>query len=274
MRYVIGDIQGCYDELVELLNFIAFNPSADELWFTGDLVNRGPKSAEVLRLVMSLGSRARTVLGNHDFFLLRVALGHGKSFPGDTLEQVLSQPDAPALLEWLRQQPLAIVEEDTIMVHAGLLPQWTRADVIAYAGEIERKMRGGDWKNFLRDLFGNTYGPWTDKLDGLERARTIVNALCRLRYCDGFGVMDYLEKRGPEFTPANSRPWFLHPHRRSGAQHVIAGHWSSLGLYLAPQNSMLDSGCLWGGALTALRLDDRRVFQVPSRQPLQLSASE
>ncbi len=274
MRYVIGDIQGCYDELVDLLNLIAFNPSADEVWFTGDLVNRGPKSAEVLRLAMGLGASARTVLGNHDFFLLRVALGHGKAHPGDTLEQVLTQPDAQQLLEWLRQQPLALVEDDTILIHAGLMPQWTRADVIAHAREIETELRGANWKNYLRDLFGNTYGPWTDKLEGMERARTIVNTLCRMRYCDGFGVIEYIEKRGPEFTPANMKPWFLHPHRRTAAQHVIAGHWSSLGLYLAPNISMLDSGCLWGGALTALRLDDRRVFQVPSRQPLQLAANE
>jgi bis(5'-nucleosyl)-tetraphosphatase (symmetrical) len=274
VRYVIGDIQGCYDELVDLLNLIAFNPSADEVWFVGDLVNRGPKSAEVLRLVKSLGTRARTVLGNHDFFLLRVAEGFGKAHAGDTLEQVLSQPDAPELLTWLRQQPLAIVEDDTIMIHAGLLPQWTRADVIACAREIETALQGPDWKTYLRDLFGNTFGPWSDKLEGMERARTIVNALCRLRYCDSFGVIEYVEKRGPAFTPANMKPWFTHPHRRTGAQHVIAGHWSSLGLYIAPQVSMLDSGCLWGGALTALRLDDRSLFQVPSRQPISEFANE
>jgi bis(5'-nucleosyl)-tetraphosphatase (symmetrical) len=149
-----------------------------------------------------------------------------------------------------------------------VLPQWTRADVIAYAREIETALQAEGWQHFLRDLFGNTFAPWNDNLSGLARSQTIVNALCRLRYCDAFGVMDYAEKRGLAFTPENMRPWFAHPHRRTANAHVIGGHWSSLGLYLAPNVSMLDSGCLWGGALTALRLEDRRVFQVASHQPI------
>ncbi len=274
MRYVIGDIQGCYDELCDLLSLIRFNPSVDEVWFTGDLVNRGPKSAEVLRLVMGLKQSARTVLGNHDFFLLRVAQGFGSGHAGDTLNQVIEQPDSALLLDWLRHQPLAVVDGDMIMVHAGLLPQWTRADVIAFAAEIETAMRAKQWQIFLRDLFGNTDHRWSDSLSGLVRARTIVNALCRLRYCDAFGVMDFAEKRAPHAAPAAATPWFSHPHRRTAHCEVIAGHWSSLGLMRAPQVTMLDSGCLWGGALTALRLDDRQIFQVPSRQPLNEFASE
>jgi bis(5'-nucleosyl)-tetraphosphatase (symmetrical) len=274
MRYAIGDVQGCYAELCDLLNLIRFNPSADQLWFTGDLVNRGPQSAEVLRLVMGLASAARTVLGNHDFFLLRVAEGFGGAHAGDTLDQVLEQPDAQALLTWLRMQPLAIVDDDTLMVHAGVVPQWTRADVIAYAREIELALRGPDWRMFLRDLFGNTFAPWNDKLTGIERARTIVNILCRMRFCTPFGTVEYAEKRGASFAPAGTLPWFAHAHRRTAQQRVIAGHWSSLGLMVSPRVAMLDSGCLWGGALTALRLDDGALFQVPSRQPLSLSESE
>jgi bis(5'-nucleosyl)-tetraphosphatase (symmetrical) len=268
MRYAIGDVQGCASELEDLLNVIAFNPSRDEVIFTGDLVNRGPESARTLRLVRALGVSARTVLGNHDFFLLRYALGYGQAHAGDTLDDVTTAPDAEELLTWLRQQPLAIVEGDLIVVHAGVLPQWTRGDVYAYAQEIERDLRGPDWQSYLRDLFANTHMPWTEKLIGMERSRTIVNALCRLRYCDPFGVMEYAEKRGLAHTPEGKRAWFLHPHRRTQAQTVIAGHWSSLGLYLAPNVKMLDSGCSWGGALTALRLDDGAVFAVPSRQPL------
>ncbi len=274
MRYAIGDVQGCYAELCDLLDLIRFNPSADELWFTGDLVNRGPQSAEVLRLVMGLKSAARTVLGNHDFFLLRVAEGFGSGHAGDTLDQVLGQADAPALLAWLRMQPLAVVDGGTIMVHAGVAPQWTRADVIAHAREIEQALRGPQWRTFLQDLFGNTTVAWNDKLSGLERARSIVNILCRMRFCTPFGGLDYAEKRGAHFAPAGMLPWFAHAHRRTAQQRVIAGHWSSLGLMVTPRVAMLDSGCLWGGALTALRLDDGALFQVPSRQPLALTESE
>lgn len=268
MRYAIGDVQGCARELESLLELIRFNPSRDEVVFVGDLVNRGPHSAQTLRLVRSLGTAARTVLGNHDFFLLRFALGFGSAHEGDTLSDVTEAPDALELLQWLRQQPLAIVEGDLIVVHAGVLPQWTRADVVALAGEIERSLRGPGWEAFLSDLFGNTHSPWSESLTGIERARTIVNAMCRLRFCDPFGSMEYAEKRGPAYAPIGMLPWFLHPHRRTAAQTVIAGHWSSLGLYLAPNVKMLDSGCLWGGALTAYRLDDGAVFQVPSLQPL------
>jgi bis(5'-nucleosyl)-tetraphosphatase (symmetrical) len=268
MRYAIGDIQGCASELEDLLNLICFNPSRDEAFFVGDLVNRGPQSAQALRVVRALGASARTVLGNHDFFLLRVAQGHGRAHVGDTLDNVLDAPDAAELLHWLRHQPLAIVEDNLIVVHAGVLPQWTRADVLALAQEIEGELRGPDWCTYLRDLFANTFSPWSERLEGIERARTIVNALCRLRYCDPFGVIEYVEKRGPTHTPSGKLPWFLHPHRRTAAQTVVAGHWSALGLYLAPNVKMLDSGCLWGGALTALRLDDGVVFQVPSQQPL------
>lgn len=270
--YVIGDIQGCDDELGELLALIRFNPATDHVYFVGDLVNRGPKSVEVLRRVKALSDAgaADSVLGNHDFFLIMALEGFAKLHDGDTLDQVLREADARELVNWLRHRPLLIELDDTVIVHAGLLPAWTVADARMLAHEIERELRGPNYRSFLQTLFGNEPRSWHDSLSGVARQRAIVNAFARLRFCTAFSEIEFKEKRDASFTPKGFLPWFRVPGRRTAAAHVMSGHWSSEGLRLLPTVSLLDSGCLWGGALTAVRLQDRAVFQVPSQQPVSL----
>ena len=263
-HYAIGDIQGCRAELCELLALIGFSPATDRLWLTGDLVNRGPDSLGVLREVHALGGAAQTVLGNHDLHLLTVAAGHRLSHRDDTIAQILAAPDRDELLEWLARQPLAIAESNMLMVHAGVLPQWSAARVLALAGEVETVLASTDREPFLRVLYGDDPHAWRDDLEGFDRLRAIVNALTRLRFCTSDGRMEFREKRGAAHAPPGFAPWFLHEPRRSASSLVICGHWSTLGLVLAPNVLMLDSGCLWGGPLTAMRLSDRRVYQVPS----------
>jgi len=263
-HYAIGDIQGCRAELCELLALIGFSPATDRLWLTGDLVNRGPDSLGVLREVHALGGAAQTVLGNHDLHLLTVAAGHRLSHRDDTIAQILAAPDRDELLEWLARQPLAIAESNMLMVHAGVLPQWSAARVLALAGEVETVLASTDREPFLRVLYGDDPHAWRDDLEGFDRLRAIVNALTRLRFCTSDGRMEFREKRGAAHAPPGFAPWFLHEPRCSASSLVICGHWSTLGLVLAPNVLMLDSGCLWGGPLTAMRLSDRRVYQVPS----------
>jgi bis(5'-nucleosyl)-tetraphosphatase (symmetrical) len=263
-HYAIGDIQGCRAELCELLALIGFSPATDRLWLTGDLVNRGPDSLGVLREVHALGGAAQTVLGNHDLHLLTVAAGHRLSHRDDTIAQILAAPDRDELLEWLARQPLAIAESNMLMVHAGVLPQWSAARVLALAGEVETVLASTDREPFLRVLYGDDPHAWRDDLEGFDRLRAIVNALTRLRFCTSDGRMEFREKRGAAHAPPGFAPWFLHEPRRSASSLLICGHWSTLGLVLAPNVLMLDSGCLWGGPLTAMRLSDRRVYQVPS----------
>jgi bis(5'-nucleosyl)-tetraphosphatase (symmetrical) len=272
--YAIGDVQGCDDELGELLALVGFDAARDRAIFVGDLVNRGPKSAEVLRRVKSLHERgvADSVLGNHDFFLIMAYEGFSQQHEGDTLDQVLSQPDARDLVDWLRQRPLLIEHGDYAIVHAGLLPAWSLSDARAYAGELERELRSENYREFLRHLFGNEPRIWHPELTGLARTRVIVNALARLRFCTVFSEIEFKEKRDACHSPKGYAPWFQIPGRRSAEGQLIAGHWSSEGLRLPPNVSLLDSGCLWGGALTAMRLEDRAIFQVPSQQPIALSA--
>lgn len=272
--YVIGDVQGCDAELGELLALIRFNAASDRAYFVGDLVNRGPDSVAVLRRVKALADQgvADSVLGNHDFFLIMALEGFSKLHPGDTLDQVLAQRDVRELVAWLRHRPLLIENGPHVIVHAGLLPAWTLADARALAREIEHELRGPHYRTFLQSLFGNEPRIWHDDLTGLARHRAVVNAFARLRFCTPFSEIEFREKRDASFAPAGFAPWFRLPGRRSASAHVIAGHWSSEGLRLTPTVSMLDSGCLWGGALSALRLDDRAVFQVPSQQPVSLLA--
>lgn len=272
--YVIGDVQGCDDELAELLGLVRFDPTVDRVYFVGDLVNRGPKSAEVLRRVKGLADAgvADCVLGNHDFFLIMACEGFSKLHEGDTLDQVLRQPDALDLVKWLRHRPLLIEVGPQVIVHAGLPPAWTIADASALAREIEHELRGPYYREFLRTLFGNEPRSWHDDLVGVARNRATVNAFARLRFCTAFSEMDFHEKRGASYAPAGFAPWFALPGRRSANAHVVSGHWSSEGLRLLANASLLDSGCLWGGALTAMRLEDRAIFQVPSQQPISLLA--
>jgi bis(5'-nucleosyl)-tetraphosphatase (symmetrical) len=272
--YVIGDVQGCDDELGELLALVRFDATKDRVLFVGDLVNRGPKSADVLRRVKALRAQdaADSVLGNHDFFLVMALEGFSTPHEGDTIDQVLAEPDARELVDWLRHRPLVIEHGEHVIVHAGFLPAWSVSDARAYAREIERELRGENYREFLRHLFGNEPRTWHPDLTGLARSRVIVNAFARLRFCSVFSEIELKEKRDTSLAPLGYSPWFHISGRRSADHHVIAGHWSSEGLRLSPNVSLLDSGCLWGGALTALRLEDCAIFQVPSRQPLALSS--
>lgn len=249
--FAIGDLQGCAPSLQNLLGQL---PLTAPIRFVGDLVNRGPASLETLRLVKAMGTRARTVLGNHDIHLLAVAAGVRKKSKSDTLEAVLSASDCDDLLTWLRHQPLAILEDNFLIVHAGVLPQWTAQQVIALAREVEAELQGPNWQEFLADVFGNAADRWDDKLTGIDRHRVVVNALTRLRYCTAEGVMDLKTKEGLGSAPAGVIPWFDVPGRRTADVTVVCGHWSTLGLVMRSNLMALDTGCVWGGQLTAARL--------------------
>jgi bis(5'-nucleosyl)-tetraphosphatase (symmetrical) len=255
--YAIGDIQGCCDELRALLGRLSFEPNRDRLWLVGDLVNRGPKSLEVLRLVKGLGDAAVCVLGNHDLHLLAAHVGAREPKPNDTLAAVLNAPDREELVEWLRQLPL--LHHDAVlgytMVHAAFAPQWNLETARACAEEVERLLSGSDYRQLLYNMYGNEPDRWSDALTGWPRARTIINILTRLRYCDALGRMDFKANGPPGSQPAGLMPWFDVPARRSADVHILCGHWSALGYHCAPGVTALDSGCVWGGALTALRLD-------------------
>lgn len=260
----IGDVQGCFDCLEALVAQIdAAHPDAPpRLWLTGDLVNRGPKSLETLRWAMANAHRVVTVLGNHDLHLLAVAAGVRPAHRSDTLEALLAAPDAPALLDWLRRQPLAHLEHGHLMVHAGLLPGWSGAQALALAAEVQQVLSGPRWVRFLRTMYGNEPARWDHGLRGADRLRVIVNALTRLRFCSADGTMDFHTKEGAGSAPPGYLPWFDVPGRASADLTVVFGHWSMLGLVNRPDVLALDTGCVWGGQLTGVRLGDRRVFQL------------
>jgi bis(5'-nucleosyl)-tetraphosphatase (symmetrical) len=266
--YAIGDIQGCHREFRALLELCGFSPARDKLWLVGDLVNRGPDSLSVLRDVKALGDAATVVLGNHDFHLLTIAAGHRKPHRDDTLDAILAAPDRDELLTWLITRPLCVVEDGHLLVHAGIPPGWTPATARMLSREVEAELASSDARRFLGVLYGNEPAAWRADLAGDDRWRCIVNACSRLRFCTAQDRLEFTEKRGETHTPGGYLPWFRHPARRSAAVTVVCGHWSTLGLMLAPRVLMLDSGCVWGGALTAIRLDDRKLFQVPSLQPV------
>jgi bis(5'-nucleosyl)-tetraphosphatase (symmetrical) len=254
--YAIGDIQGCYDELMSLLQLIHFDPTKDQLWFTGDLVNRGPASLQVLRAVRELGDAAITVLGNHDLHLLAVAQGAAPFHSSDTLQDILTAPDRDELLHWLRQQPLLYHDAalDYTLVHAGLPPQWDLATAQACAHELENMLRGDNYWEFFQHMYGNTPDVWADDLSSWDRLRFITNSFTRLRYCDADGRFDFKSKGKPGTQPAGVFPWFEVPGRRSANLRILFGHWSTLGLQRGDNIVSLDTGCLWGGQLTALQL--------------------
>ncbi|MDR2165683.1 MAG: symmetrical bis(5'-nucleosyl)-tetraphosphatase [Zoogloeaceae bacterium] len=261
--YAVGDVQGCFDALRRLLDLCAFDPARDTVWFTGDLVNRGPQSLETLRFVKSLGPAAVTVLGNHDLYLLMVAEGRfPKRGKDDTLQDVLDAPDAPILLEWLRARSLCHVQGGYCLVHAGLLPQWTVSRARALAAEVEAELQGPRYRLFFGELWGSKPAGWSDDLRGVDRLRVIVNAMTRMRFCTRKGKMDFVAKGKLEDAPGDCLPWFAVPGRKSADHVLVAGHWSALGLQMTPNLLALDSGYLWGGQLTAVRLEDRRVFQI------------
>ncbi|MET3133700.1 bis(5'-nucleosyl)-tetraphosphatase (symmetrical) [Oxalobacteraceae bacterium GrIS 1.11] len=264
--YVIGDLQGCHDQTLLLLERIASaNPAPYRILFAGDLVNRGPDSLATLRHVHALaqGGNVDAVLGNHDLHLLAVANGIRPAHKSDTLAAILEAPDRAILLDWLRRRPLAIMHQGHLLVHAGLLPQWSAQQAMDLAGEVETALRAAHWVDFLGQMYGNAPAAWDDDLRGAERLRCIVNALTRLRFCAADGVMDFKMKESGSAAPgSNLMPWFEVPGRRSAADTVVFGHWSALGLLLRPNLIGLDSGCVWGGQLSAVCLDDRSLLQV------------
>jgi bis(5'-nucleosyl)-tetraphosphatase (symmetrical) len=258
--YAIGDIQGCCDELLELLAILRFDRENDRLWFVGDLVNRGPKSLETLRFVRGLGQSAITVLGNHDLHLLAAAHGiRPDSIDGDTLEPILAAPDRDALIDWLRHQPLLHYDRELgyLMVHAGLPPQWDLKLAQRCAGEVETVLRGDRLESFLSRMYGNKPKQWSTELDGWDRLRFIINCFTRMRYCDRNGRLDLKSSGPPGSQPEGYYPWFEIPARASGDINIIFGHWSTLRPSDTPGVYPIDQGCLWGGQLTALRIDTR-----------------
>jgi bis(5'-nucleosyl)-tetraphosphatase (symmetrical) len=263
--FAIGDVQGCYDELRELVDKLAFDPARDRLWFVGDLVNRGPASLEVLRFVRSLGDRAVTVLGNHDLHLISLASGVARPRDDDTLDKVLGAPDRDELIAWLRSLPLMHVEAGRVLVHAGLLPQWSAATAGMLAREVETALRGSKHLKFLENMYGGKPARWKDSLEGWDRLRVIVNAMTRMRFCAADGELELKSKGETDKAPPGYMPWFAVPGRNSAGTTVIFGHWSALGLRLMPDVLALDSGCVWGGKLTAVRLEDREVTQVEGK---------
>ncbi|CAK0773162.1 diadenosine tetraphosphatase [Gammaproteobacteria bacterium] len=255
--YAIGDLQGCYDPLRRLLDYLAFDPSRDRLWLVGDLVNRGPASAAVLRLVRGLGEAAITVLGNHDLHLLAVAHHRDHQRHKDTFHDVLRAPDRDELLEWLCQRPLLHHDPQLrmTMVHAGLPPQWDLAQASVCAAELQKVLRGKERKAFFGHMYGNHPNQWSEHLEGWERLRFISNCFTRLRFCTPDGQLNLEYKGRPGTQPPLYVPWFLAPGRRSAKDTIVFGHWSALGYHHQSGIYALDSGCVWGGRLTALRLD-------------------
>jgi bis(5'-nucleosyl)-tetraphosphatase (symmetrical) len=267
MDYLIGDLQGCCDPLAHLLDTVGFSPSRDRIHLLGDLVNRGPQSLPVLQRLVALGDAAQCLLGNHDLHLLAVAHGVRKQGKGDTLDAILADPQRDALLDWLRHRPLATQACGWLLVHAGVIPQWTAQQTLALAGEVEALLRSPDIATFLPVMYGNEPRRWNDALDGPGRWRFIVNTLTRMRLCSADGELE-LKKDAPGEAPPGMLPWFEHPNRLTRDTPTAFGHWSQLGLIDSPMLLSTDTGCVWGGSLTAVRVDGghREVIQVKCPQ--------
>ena len=265
--YLIGDIQGCDVELGQLLERIDFSPSRDRLVILGDLVNRGPASADVLRRLMKLESAAVCLLGNHDIHLLALAAGASVQRGADTLDQVLNAPDRERLLRWLRHQRLAWFEAGMLMVHAGVPPQWSADQTLALASEIEARLKEPASADWLRQIYGDQPDTWSNELAGMDRLRYVVNALTRMRFCDANGRLELQTKTHAENAPPGFPAWFEHPHRKTASITVAFGHWSALGLLNRPDAICLDTGCAWGGTLSAMRMSPgsgaRELIQIP-----------
>jgi bis(5'-nucleosyl)-tetraphosphatase (symmetrical) len=252
--YLIGDVQGCDEALARLLTHIDFSPSRDTIYLLGDLVNRGPDNVGVLRRLMAYGSSAQCILGNHDLHLLAVSHGVRAAHRQDTTADILNAPDRTVLLDWLRQQRMAIHVGQVLMVHAGVLPSWSAAQTLSLADEVSAVLRSPERSEFLHSMYGNTPDHWRDDLQGAKRLRVVVNALTRLRFCSAQGVMEFETKEGAGAAPAGFMPWFDVPGRRTALDTVAFGHWSTLGALGRSDVIGLDTGCVWGGCLTALRL--------------------
>jgi bis(5'-nucleosyl)-tetraphosphatase (symmetrical) len=270
-NYLIGDLQGCDSAFERLLKKIDFSPSRDVLFVLGDLVNRGPESLAVLERLMRYGDAARCLLGNHDLNLLAIAHGVRQTHRKDTLAEILQSPKLPALMYWLKHQNMAILHKapkntlnlEVLMAHAGVLPAWTATDTIAYSNEIETILRTAsstELSEFLRDMYGDEPAVWRNDLTGTARYRVIINALTRLRFCTVDGQMEFATKDSAETAPTGYMPWFDVPNRATKDITVAFGHWSTLGWLNRPDVLALDGGCVWGGCLNALRLDDTSSF--------------
>jgi bis(5'-nucleosyl)-tetraphosphatase (symmetrical) len=268
MIHLVGDLQGCAQALERLLAEIDFSPSRDRLVVLGDLVNRGPDSLAVLRRLAGFGDAAICLLGNHDLHLLAVAQGVREYHRGDTFADVLQAPDRDAWIEWLRAQRLAHLEAGWLCVHAGVVPQWDAAQTLQLAAEVQALLRGPDLTAFLRVMYGNEPRRWSAELAGDARARFVINTLTRIRFCSEDGLLDFKTKEGAGAAPAGYRPWFEVPNRRTAGQPMAFGHWSTLGLVNQPDLLAIDTGCVWGGALTAVRVDGgrRHVVQLQCEQ--------
>lgn len=255
--YAVGDVQGCFDELSRLLDHIRFDPLSDCLWLTGDLVNRGPRSADVLRLLRSLGEAAIAVLGNHDLTVLAAQFGHIRYRRRDSYADIFSAPDRDQLLEWLRWRPMAHHDPELgyTMVHAGVCPQWDFGQIEACAREVEEALRSERFPQFMRVMYGDSPLGWDPELVGMERLRFITNCFTRIRYCDAEGRLNLVDKGPPGTQSQGSLPWFRMPGRRSRDVKFVVGHWASLGVHREAGVQALDSGCAWGRRLTAMRLD-------------------
>jgi bis(5'-nucleosyl)-tetraphosphatase (symmetrical) len=255
--YAIGDIQGCFDELLRLLDVISFNEYSDQLWFAGDLVNRGPKSLETLRFVKSLDTAAITVLGNHDMHLLAASCAEKPANKKDTLSQVLEAPDRDELIDWLRHRPFFHFNDDFCLVHAGLPPQWDFKTTQKMALLAEEALQGPDYRVFLKQMYGDKPNIWSPALKGVGKLRFIINCFTRMRFCDAKGRLDFANDGPLGSQPKNLFPWFEAPNRKNAGMRVIFGHWSTLGYYEGPNCYGIDTGCLWGGQLTALKLGEQ-----------------
>jgi bis(5'-nucleosyl)-tetraphosphatase (symmetrical) len=268
MIHLIGDVQGCADAFERLLQVIGFSPSRDRIVVLGDLVNRGPGSLAVLRRLAALGDAATCLLGNHDLHLLAVAQGTRQVKKGDTLADVLQAPDSQVCLDWLKQQRLAHMEEGWLCVHAGVVPQWDTAQTLALAAEVQAILRGPELPAFLPLMYGDEPRRWDDALTGPARWRLIVNTLTRMRFCGADGSLELKTKDATGTAVPGLIPWFQVPGRRTAGQPMAFGHWSTLGLVNQPELLGLDTGCVWGGSLTAVRVDGgrREVLQVPCGQ--------
>jgi bis(5'-nucleosyl)-tetraphosphatase (symmetrical) len=272
--YAIGDIQGCFNSFQDLLKLIQFNQENDRLWFVGDIVNRGAGSLSILKWVYEHQDSVVMVLGNHDLHTLVLSEGYVRAHPSDTLDELLESKEAPRLLNWLRHQPLVHYDHELLMVHAGLLPSWSISQAISLANEVESALRGNDYCKFLESMYGNQPTSWSDSLTGWDRLRVITNAITRLRLCTNEGVMEFKYKGELDQIPSPFVPWFQAENRESASTTIVFGHWSAVGLYRENNVIALDTGCLWGGQLTAMRIEDRRFFQVPCRiedAPLRLN---
>jgi len=265
MDYLVGDLQGCADALERLLAEIGFSPSRDRLVVLGDLVNRGPGSLAVLQRLRGLGDSATCLLGNHDLHLLAVAQGVRTASRGDTLQDILQSPERDAWLEWLRMRPLAVSAFGWLCVHAGVVPQWSAARTLALADEVSALLRGPDLTDFLKVMYGDRPQRWSETLGEHDRWRFVVNALTRMRFCAADGTMEFAAKNGAQAPPPGFYPWFDAPGRVTAGTPMAFGHWSTLGLLVRPDLLALDTGCVWGGALSAARVDGGRqqIVQVP-----------